>query len=301
MIVGSIATLALTGTLAVAGGTAADAAECIPSRGTDPAVGSWSTSAFTDWLPDPTTPADPDHQDGEDNVLDTARIGPAETRTGDATVEDSGWVTEPPAGAGWVLAETKTVSNGDGWTETIPGTPGSWSNFEPNDIHAPFDGPPAYPSDPRGTWSAPKTEGGPQQDTSGVYQYGQGHGSWFFRSPGTPDRTVEHAPSTHLEYRYERTSPGTTEYRWAIEKRTNTEGADPVTCEEQPPGGGEEQPPGVEPAPPTPVTPAEPTGTSPSNHATPAVHHASVIDHRANHLRTVAAVAVVPTSIDAGL
>lgn len=83
----------------------------------------------------------------------------------------------------------------DPGSPAVPAVPGFWTNFQPNDKHAPFDGPPSYPSDPRGSWSDPKVEGGPQQDASGVYQNGHGHGSWFYRSQGTPE--IPEVPPTH--------------------------------------------------------------------------------------------------------
>ncbi len=85
------------------------------------------------------------------------------------------------------------VGNGDG----TDGTPGAWSNFEPNKAQGTFEGPPSYPTDPRGTWSESKTEGGPQQDAEGVYQNGNGNGSWFHRAQGTqgtPETTPRRVP-----------------------------------------------------------------------------------------------------------
>lgn len=66
-------------------------------------------------------------------------------------------------------------------TETIPGL---WLNWSPNHEQGPFEGPPAYPTDPRGTWQhwgdykdIPPGHAGPD----GVYQQGNGNGSWFYR------------------------------------------------------------------------------------------------------------------------
>jgi len=74
----------------------------------------------------------------------------------------------------------------DPWTETIPG---QWWNFSPNKEHRPFEGPPTFPSDPRGTWQGPHTNGGPQPDAEGVYKNGGGHGSWFYR---VQPKVIEH-------------------------------------------------------------------------------------------------------------
>jgi hypothetical protein len=65
-----------------------------------------------------------------------------------------------------------------------PAVDGFWQNFEPNRDQGTFNGPPTWPTDPRGTWSAKKYNGGPQQDASGVFQNGSGNGSWFYRSQG---------------------------------------------------------------------------------------------------------------------
>jgi hypothetical protein len=69
----------------------------------------------------------------------------------------------------------------------VPAVAGYWQNFEPNKDQGTFTGPPTYPVDLRGTWSEPKTDGGPDQDASGVYQNGSGNSSWFYRSQGTPE------------------------------------------------------------------------------------------------------------------
>lgn len=76
----------------------------------------------------------------------------------------------------------------------VPGTPdtvtSTWWNWSPNKDTGPFDGPPAFPTDPRGTWQGPHTNGGPGQDQIGTYRQGNGNGSWFHRenvvTPGTP-------------------------------------------------------------------------------------------------------------------
>lgn len=61
-----------------------------------------------------------------------------------------------------------------------PDVKGFWQEFSPTKPKT-FQGPPAYPTDPRGKWSAPKYSGGPQQDASGVFQNAGGNGSWFYR------------------------------------------------------------------------------------------------------------------------
>lgn len=70
--------------------------------------------------------------------------------------------------------------------ETVVITPGveastKWWNFAPNKDQGPLEGEPSFPEDERGTWEGPHTEGGPGQDQEGVYQQGEGNGSWFYR------------------------------------------------------------------------------------------------------------------------
>jgi hypothetical protein len=83
----------------------------------------------------------------------------------------------------------------DAWTETIEhpavtetvhhaAVPSLWWNWSPNDQQGSFDGPPAFPVDPRGTWQGPHSEGGPSQNLFGTFPQGNGHGSWFHREPG---------------------------------------------------------------------------------------------------------------------
>ena len=94
---------------------------------------------------------------------------------------------------------TVTIIDEDAYDEVVPGTPTVWGNFSPNRDQGPFDGPPAYPSDPRGTWQMHEGDGGPQQDVTGVFQNGNGHGDWFVRVAGTDDTIIHHDAVTHEE------------------------------------------------------------------------------------------------------
>jgi hypothetical protein len=78
--------------------------------------------------------------------------------------------------------------------------PDLWWNWSPNKEQGPFDGPPSFPTDSRGTWEGPHENGGPSQDTYGTFQQGNGNGSWFHREHGvviTPafDETVVITPA----------------------------------------------------------------------------------------------------------
>lgn len=70
--------------------------------------------------------------------------------------------------------------------DAILAVAGIWQNFSPNKGNGPFDGPPTWPSDSRGTWQHSDREIPPgQEGPNGVYQNGGGNGSWFYRHAGT--------------------------------------------------------------------------------------------------------------------
>jgi hypothetical protein len=73
--------------------------------------------------------------------------------------------------------------------DAVPAGPDLWWNWSPNHEQGPFDGPPAFPLDERGTWQGPHENGGPDQDTYGTFNSSNsdnGRGSWFHREHGTP-------------------------------------------------------------------------------------------------------------------
>jgi hypothetical protein len=93
--------------------------------------------------------------------------------------------------------EVIVVVDEPGYSETVT-LPGIWWNFSPNNNHEPFDGPPTWPTDERGTWhdhgQLPPGQAGPD----GVYQQGQGNGSWFYRAQGK-SYIIDYPPVTHEE------------------------------------------------------------------------------------------------------
>lgn len=297
----TLAALALTSVF-TATGASASATGAGPDPGTDPVIGAWTWSSFTDWQTDPNPPADPDGQAGEDNLLNVTQIGERYEQEveGSGTTETTDWVLESP-GDGWVTVDQRTVVDAEAWeetvvdkeawTETIPAVPGFWTNFQPNDKHGTYTGPPSYPTDPDGSWSEPKTNGGPDPEASGVYQNGKGNGSWFYRSQGSPEQRIEHPAETHVvthdavtheEFRFELTTHGTvTEYRWSVYTRVNTPGTPPV---DTPPSGTppSDTPPSVNPPTVSPAASVPPSVSTPPKATTPAAP-------------------AVPVSIDAGL
>jgi len=100
----------------------------------------------------------------------------------------------------------------DAWTETIshpavgeptivddnpdyvPGTDAIWAVFSPNKDQGPFEGPPTWPTDDRGTWQLKDHIPGGHEGEDGGYQKGNGHGDWFYRQAAVPaqgEATIE--------------------------------------------------------------------------------------------------------------
>lgn len=92
------------------------------------------------------------------------------------------------------VAEVPEVPAIPAVTQTIPATPDLWWNWSPNKNQGPFEGPPAFPVDSRGTWQGPHESGGPSQDTYGTFQQGNGNGSWFHREKGSEEQVIVISP-----------------------------------------------------------------------------------------------------------
>jgi hypothetical protein len=86
-----------------------------------------------------------------------------------------------------------------------PAVDALWWNWSPNKDQGPFDGPPSFPTDERGTWEGPHHNGGPDQDTTGTFNSSNsdnGRASWFHRIGGSPalpeiSHLVHHDAVTH--------------------------------------------------------------------------------------------------------
>lgn len=115
------------------------------------------------------------------------------------------------AGIGIVIGGPANASEGDqpcvpsdAWDETIhhdavtheetvidqEATPEVWANFSPNHNEGPFEGPPAYPTDDRGTWQVHDKIPGGHEGPDGVYERdnpGNGNADWFYRHNATAE------------------------------------------------------------------------------------------------------------------
>jgi len=70
----------------------------------------------------------------------------------------------------------------------VEATPEVWANFSPNHNQGPFDGPPSYPTDERGTWHNHDKIPGGHEGADGVYQRDNPHSGradWFYRHNAT--------------------------------------------------------------------------------------------------------------------
>ncbi len=84
----------------------------------------------------------------------------------------------------------------------VEAQPSQWWNWSPNKDQGPFDGPPDFPFDVRGTWEGPHDNGGPDgTGTFNVSNNDNGNGSWFHRSPAVEgqdafDETIIDTPAS---------------------------------------------------------------------------------------------------------
>ena len=123
--------------------------------------------------------------------------------------------TEENSAPGSDTATERWLPLGETEPEVIePAEAALWANFSPNkEPGQPYAGPPSYPSDPEGTWqhengkTIPPGHVGPD----GVYQLGQGNGSWFYRSGATAAVTD-------------------TDFTWQKQVRTLTPAVAPTQC-----------------------------------------------------------------------
>ena len=279
----TLAALALTSVFTATGATAS-ATNAGPDPGTDPVIGAWTWSSFTDWQTDPNPPADPDGQAGEDNLLNVTQIGERfeQEVEGAGTTETTDWVLESP-GEGWVQIDQRTVTDVEAHEDVIveaqPGQHYSW-----NGGNRGVDDPPTVVP-PHADWQANTEQEPPGHLVSATWLNESLHvtgnspsnASWFYYVHPVEEVVEHHDAVTHEEFRYELTTYGTvTEYRWSVYTRVNTPGTPPG---ETPPG---ETPPGETPPGVNPAADVPPSVSTPPKASTPAAP-------------------AVPVSIDAGL
>lgn len=90
-------------------------------------------------------------------------------------------------------AYDETIVDKEAYTEVIQG---QWWVWAPNNSQGPQDYTPTFPTDERGTWIGPKTEGGPEgEGTFNVSHGNSGNSSWFHRDA---DQVIEHPAQTHV-------------------------------------------------------------------------------------------------------
>jgi LPXTG-motif cell wall-anchored protein len=102
------------------------------------------------------------------------------------------YLYERPTYGDVIEKETRTRR----WVDEVPS---KWWVWSPNKDQGPFDGPPAFPDDERGTWQGPKINGGPDQDTYGTFNVSNGdngRSSWFHRSVPVPGYWGDWGPWT---------------------------------------------------------------------------------------------------------
>ena len=124
---GVIAPIGVTATVLASlavGLPAAQASDGADQRGTDPVLGSWAWSSFTDGRRTANPPADPDLQDGEENPLNLVKIGEVGRFLHEQDVGRKSGQPWPPIGC------RPCLPGGDGWqgrrlTSGGPGLPRS--------------------------------------------------------------------------------------------------------------------------------------------------------------------------------
>ena len=233
------------------------------ASGADPVFGEWAFTHYTELQTDPNAPADPDNESGKNNPDNVIRIGDlhAEWVSGTSKTEYTDWVTEKPAGEGWVQIDHRSVVDHTA-DEVIPATTDtpqqrySWNPHGPQD-ETDGPGPGSTPLTDPDHWQANTSHYNGTDPLGQAFQEGHGNGgnnaSWFYWSyaPGTEQHTVHHDVTSDLYlYKLVTETQGHTEYSWAVYERTVS------------PGDSDPTDPGTPADPSDPGTPSEPTQPS---------------------------------------
>ncbi|MEZ5092068.1 hypothetical protein [Nocardioides sp.] len=208
------------------------ASQALADTGTDPVLGAWVLTGYTDPQTSPDPPADPDDQSGEDNILNVVQLGErSETVVPGTTVQEStGWVTEQPEGEGWVQVDERLVVD----QEEIAATPDTWvdrvwhvyAGNNSSDVAPPVDDPhwQATGADPQSANHAFENH---TPNVPYSVDRANDHGSdWFLWTATLVPGTAAQEGVAHQEFVFERTvtTADQTLYQWAIYERTNTPG-----------------------------------------------------------------------------
>ncbi|MDH2413058.1 hypothetical protein [Nocardioides sp. CER19] len=243
-----VAVLAISTIIAGGSASVAHASDghdtCVPSNGTAPVLGTWFDDGQSAWSTDAAAPEDADDDSDPSSIDNTQQWVNRISHTSPGT---------PDTYTNWHLVDVHTQRGGakpasmgsdteqmrDLQNSTVIDTPaqdaipGGWAEFSPTSPTT-FDGPPSYPHDARGKWSDMKTNGGPEQDNAGVFQGGNGNGSWFYRETSAPAvPAVSHDDWTWEIWQRELVpgTPAVTTYRWTLQVRETKPGT-PGSCDD---------------------------------------------------------------------
>jgi hypothetical protein len=99
------------------------------------------------------------------------------------------------------VEEVSHMEKGELITPAVEAVPSQWWNWAPNKEQGPFDGPPSFPNDERGTWNGPHTNGGPDQEKTGTFNNSNGENgraSWFHREAAIEGRDAVYGPDVKV-------------------------------------------------------------------------------------------------------
>lgn len=97
------------------------------------------------------------------------------------------------------VEEVSHMVPGELITPAVEAVPSKWWNWSPNHVRDPQDYVPNFPSDKRGTWHGPHTDGGP--DGKGTFQAGSGNhedASWFHRESAVEGHDAVYGPDVKV-------------------------------------------------------------------------------------------------------
>lgn len=97
------------------------------------------------------------------------------------------------------VEEVSHMVKGELITPAVEAVPSQWWNWSPNDTKGPQDYVPNFPSDDRGTWQGPHTEGGPDgEGTFNTSNENSGNSSWFHREAAIEGHDAVYGPDVKV-------------------------------------------------------------------------------------------------------